>query len=195
MSTIVNPFSTTDPILSRTDGTYVVQYDGNPYHVCSKTEDPYNLFDLAEVDAFAKANPTLVSPDTSRYTMDQKASAGIITLAEYQAYAFDIINAKVQAALSAGFNYNGYQIYCDKTAQANITSEMVSMLTGMSTSFLWILGDGSKLPLPDTASFTAFGTAFNSFVHSKYDNGDAAISAVKNATTVAEVQTAMGMTI
>ncbi len=189
MSTIINPFNTTDPILSRTDGSYVVQYNSKPYHVCAKTEDPDNLFDLTEIEAFAKANPTLVSPDTSSYSIDQKASQGLITLAEYQDYAYSQIDAKVQTKLVAGFSYNGQTIPCDTTSQANLTSEITAMVAGIVTyPVIWDLGAGNSLSLTDQASLTAFAQAMKSFIQTTYSKGVTAKATIKAATSASVVQ-------
>ncbi len=187
--TTVNPFQTTDPILSRSDGSYVVQYNGHPYHVCAKTEDPYNLFELSEVEAFAKANLTLVSPDTSNLTIDQKAAQGLITLAEYQDYAYSQIDSKVQIKLAAGFAYNGQTIPCDSTSQANLTSEITAMVAGIVTyPVIWDLESGNSLSLADQASLTAFAQAMKSFIQTTYANGVTAKATIKTATSASVVQ-------
>ena len=189
--TTINPFSTTDPILSRPDGTYVVQYNGHPYHVCAKTEDPYNLFDLTEVETFAKANPSLVSPDTSNLTIDEKAAQGLVTLAAYQDYAYGQIDSKVQDKLASGFTYSGQTIPCDSTSQANLTSEITAMVAGIVTyPVIWDLGGGNSLSLADQASLMAFAQAMKSFIQTTYANGVTTKAAIKSATTAAGVQTA-----
>ena len=44
-------------IIKRNDGTYVVDHNGSPYHVCSKDADPHGIYDITEVAAAWEAMP------------------------------------------------------------------------------------------------------------------------------------------
>ncbi len=176
------------PVYSRPDGTFVVQYNGLPYHV---TSDPTSAVKLSDVQAWATANPTLVSPDPGIMSTDQKALAGIMSLSDYQSYAYAQIDGKVQALLNSGFTFESQQVYCDQQSQANLTSEVTAMVAGIVTyPVVWDLGDGNSLSIPDQTTLTSFAMAMKGFIQTTYANGVTAKANVKNATTAQAVQTA-----
>ena len=176
------------PVYSRPDGTFVVQYNSLPYHV---TSDNTSAVSLAEVQAWATANPSLVSSDPGVMSVDQKAQAGIMTLADYQSYAYNLIDQKVQSNLASGFAYNSQTVPCDPTSQANLTSETVAMVAGILTyPVSWDLGGGNSMSITDQTSLVAFATAMKFFVQTCYANGITAKASVKAATTPAMVQSA-----
>jgi hypothetical protein len=159
-----------------------------PYHVTSDTDCSVSL---SAVISWASANPTLVSPDPSMMSIDEQAIAGIISLSDYQSYAFSQIDAKVQSLLSAGFVFNGNTICCDSSAQTNLTSKTVAMLANVIVyPLLWDLGGGQSMSIPDQPTLMSFISSMNSFIQTTNNNGVNAKNNVKIATTPQGVETA-----
>lgn len=52
------------PIISRPDGSFVVNHEGSPYHVVSREIDPHNLYDIEEVRAYAESHPDQVTQES-----------------------------------------------------------------------------------------------------------------------------------
>lgn len=56
-------FVASPPIILRSDGSFVVNHEGNPYHVVSREIDPHNLYDIEEVRSYAQTHPEQVTQE------------------------------------------------------------------------------------------------------------------------------------
>lgn len=97
-------FTTDKTIFRRQDGTFVIEHEGFPYHVCSRNQDPLNIYDLSDVKAFADANPSLVKDDGPS-----------LNDVKYELYTR--IEGRLQELLYLGFLFDGQTYPADIQAQ------------------------------------------------------------------------------
>lgn len=177
----------TQPVYSRPDGTYVVQYNGLPYHV---TSDPTSAVLLADVQAWATANPSLVSPDPGVMTTDQKAAAGIMSLADYQNYALSQVDSKAQTKLAAGIQYNGYTFACLPDNMNYLIQLNIGVMSGMKVlPYIYDL-HGETYTVTDQTDLTALNQAMGGLEQTVMQSAATLKKQIMQMTTVAQVQAA-----
>lgn len=164
------------PIITRSDGSFVVQHNGSPYHVVSKDLDPFNAFDLDEVRTFAEKYP-------------EEVIQGGPSLSQIKADLCARIESRKDAVMRAGFDYYGSRMQGDSEAQANLMAWVLIDARGaLSYPRQWRRSDNTFLDLASSPDLMALAGAMADFKDRVYSGIFTAKDGIRMAEDMATAQ-------
>jgi hypothetical protein len=160
-------------ITQRIDGTYVITYNGYPYHVIP--DDPHGLF--SEVEEYAAANPDKV-------TIEQPPAPP--TLEEIKAVKLSEIAAARYAEETGGVQVNGVTIKTDRESQSLITGAALQATQDSTYTCNWKTEQGFVSLTAD--QIIAVATAIRQHVQASFDKEAEKMTLIEAAESIEAVQ-------
>jgi hypothetical protein len=160
-------------ITQRPDGTYVITYNGLPYHVIP--EDLHGLF--PQVEEYATANPDMV-------TIEQPPAPP--TLEEVKTAKLAEIAAARYTEETSGVEVNGATVKTDRESQALITGAALAATQDPTYTCNWKTEQGFVTLTAE--QIIAVAQAVRAHVQAAFDKEAAKMALIEAAETIEAVQ-------
>ena len=192
------------PVTRRADGSYVIVYNGLPYHV----PDSGKWRDLwAEVDTYAQAHPEQVTEEPAPPVPTEEE-----LLEQAKTKKIAVIDAQTSSAITAGFEYEidpgtgtaeslhfSYDSFDQQNFadSANVAALTISGVEGLPSAVTWNAyrnytadtgGELVRLTLDPTAFLGLYTDGALAHKAAKMEAGGRRKAAVEAATTIEEVE-------